>query len=78
MTDERAPDDSRRHGVPALISFFLPGVGQMMKGSILKGVLIWGGVLVNVGLVSVGGIGVVTGALFWIWNVIDAYRAPET
>ncbi|WP_084163980.1 hypothetical protein [Olivibacter sitiensis] len=31
----------KKHGIPALISFFIPGVGQMIKGDIGKGILIW-------------------------------------
>ena len=67
-----------RHSMPALISFFLPGVGQMMKGSILKAFGIWAGVLVSWVLVAAGGIGFLTGGILWLWNVYDAYRSPES
>ena len=39
--------EKQKHGIPALISFFIPGLGQIIKGDILKGILIWvlGGVI---------------------------------
>ena len=30
---------SEKHGVPALLSVFVPGLGQLVKGDILKGLL---------------------------------------
>jgi len=34
-------DDCARHGIPTLISFFMPGVGQVIKGDFGKAVQIW-------------------------------------
>jgi len=30
-----------RHGVPALLSFFIPGLGQVIKGDVLKGIIVF-------------------------------------
>lgn len=62
----------KKHGVPALISFFIPGLGQIIKGEILKGILIW----------IIGGIAAfflwwtfIIPFAVWIWNVYDAYNS---
>ncbi|OON67415.1 hypothetical protein [Hymenobacter sp. CRA2] len=61
------------HGVPALLSAFIPGLGQLIKGQILKAVFIW---------VMSGIVGfllwwtVVVPLALWAWNVYDAYNSP--
>jgi TM2 domain-containing membrane protein YozV len=65
-----------RHPMPALLSAFLPGVGQMMKGSILRGVGVWAALGVSF-LLCMAYVGVVLVPLVWLWNIIDAYREPE-
>ena len=32
---------NQKHGFPALLSFFFPGLGQLIKGHIVKAILIW-------------------------------------
>lgn len=61
------------YGVPALISFFIPGLGQLVKGQILKAFLIWalGGV---VGFLLAWTL--IVPFLIWAWNVYDAYNDP--
>lgn len=61
------------YGVPALLSFFIPGLGQLIKGQILKAFLIW----------AVGGVvgfllawTFVVPFVIWAWNVYDAYNDP--
>ena len=63
---------NQKHGVPALISFFIPGLGQLIKGQILKGILIW----------IIGGIAafllwwtIIVPFVIWAWNVYDAYNS---
>ncbi|HBF21697.1 MAG: hypothetical protein CMI36_14905 [Owenweeksia sp.] len=60
------------HGVPALISFFIPGLGQLIKGHILKGIAIW----------IIGGVvafflwwTIIAPFAVWAWNVYDAYTS---
>ena len=60
------------HGMPALVSFFIPGLGQIIKGQVMKGILIW----------IVGGLAgfflwwtIVVPFAIWAWNVYDAYNA---
>ncbi|MBC6607070.1 hypothetical protein H8B13_09585 [Hymenobacter sp. BT188] len=61
------------YGVPAIFSFFIPGLGQLIKGQILKAFLIWalGGV---VGFLLAWTL--IVPFLIWAWNVYDAYNAP--
>ncbi len=61
------------YGLPALLSIFVPGLGQLIKGQILKAFLIW----------AVGGVisfllvwTMVVPFLIWAWNVYDAYNSP--
>ncbi|SNC68073.1 hypothetical protein SAMN06265337_2169 [Hymenobacter gelipurpurascens] len=64
----------KTYGLPALLSIFVPGLGQLIKGQILKAFLIWavGGVL---GFLLAWTI--VVPFLIWAWNVYDAYNSPS-
>ena len=62
-----AQNTSQKHGVPALLSFFIPGLGQIVKGQVGKGVLSFIGV--GLGLVVL----VIPGVIIWIWQIVDAY-----
>lgn len=35
------PKKNQKHDLPALLSFFFPGFGQLVKGQVLKAILIW-------------------------------------
>ena len=60
------------YGLPAILSFFVPGLGQLLKGQILKGVGIWiiGGVLTYLLWWTI-----VVPFVIWIWNIYDAYNS---
>ncbi len=63
---------NQKHGFPALLSFFLPGVGQLVKGHILKAILIWiVGTIVTVFFWWT----IVVPFTIWAWNVYDAYNS---
>lgn len=74
--------ESRKHGVPAIFSFFMPGLGQIIKGEVLKGICIFGLYLIlavfTVFLVfSLSLFCLVTsisGLVLYIWNIYDAYN----
>ncbi len=64
--------ENQKHGMPAILSFFIPGLGQLIKGQIIKAILIWG----------VGGIlsfflwwTIIVPFVIWAWNVYDAYNS---
>ena len=63
-------------GVAAVLSFFIPGLGQLYNGQIGKFLLflVLGGI--NIALTFIL-IGYVTAPITWLWAVIDAYKAAE-
>ncbi len=62
------PTNNQKHGFPAFLSLFIPGLGQMVKGQILRGVIIL--FAVPVGLL----IFIIPGIIIYIWQIIDAYN----
>ena len=57
----------RDPGIAAVLSFFIPGVGQIYNGKILRGIF-W--------LIVTPGIWIGTGGLFgWVCHLISAYTA---
>lgn len=63
---------TQKHGIPALISFFIPGLGQLIKGQILKGILIW---VIGGGLSFFFWWTIIVPLVIWVWNVYDAYNS---
>jgi len=66
----------KRHGVPALLSFFIPGLGQLVKGDLLTTALVFVGGIFGAVLLAAG-VGFVILPIVWIWNIYDAYTAPD-
>ncbi|GMQ30678.1 hypothetical protein [Algoriphagus confluentis] len=64
--------NNQKHGMPALISLFIPGLGQMIKGDFFKGIMIWvfGG-LTAVFLMWT----IIVPLIIYVWNVYDAYNS---
>jgi TM2 domain-containing membrane protein YozV len=64
-------------GVATLLSFFLPGTGQLYNGQVGKGLaFLLVTLFVNLPLMFVG-VGFVTGLITWIWGMIDAHSSAE-
>jgi len=72
---------------PALLSFFIVGLGQTVKGETEKGVkfmllfyfalpaVIYFALFISGGIfLIVSGVGIIFAMIFWIYNVIDAYN----
>lgn len=72
----RSSSSGQRHGVPALLSFFIPGLGQLVKGDVLTAVLVFAGGVFGA-LLCVAGAGFFVLPIVWIWNIYDAYVAPD-
>lgn len=62
------PVNNQKHGLPALLSLFIPGLGQMVKGQVGRGILIFFGV--GIGLLML----ILPGIIIYIWQIIDAYN----
>lgn len=67
---------TQRHGVPALLSLFIPGLGQLVKGQILTGLIVMVAAAFF-GLLCFVGIGVILLPIFWVVQVYDAYAKPD-
>jgi len=64
-------------GVATLLSFFLPGAGQLYNGQIGKGLgFMLVTLFINFPLMFVG-VGFLTGLITWIWGMIDAHSSAE-
>lgn len=70
----RFMNNRRKHRVPALFSFFIPGLGQLVKGHVSKAVGIWAALLFSA-FMSVIGIGFLMGLVIWIAQIYDAYNS---
>jgi len=66
----------QKHDVPALVSFFIPGLGQIIKGEVGKGILIIIGLIISIFFLFIV-IGFITTPILWIWNVYDAYNSNQ-
>jgi TM2 domain-containing membrane protein YozV len=66
-----------KYGIAALLSFFLPGLGQVVKGQVLKAIVIWLGMIVFV-VLSFVVIGLPLLLVLWLWQIYDAYNSPQT
>ncbi|WMW23204.1 hypothetical protein RE476_05070 [Methanolobus mangrovi] len=65
--------NKRTYGVPALLSFFIPGLGQIIKGELFKAIGIWV-VLAICFILQFILIGYLLGAIVWVWQIYDAYN----
>lgn len=63
-------------GVAAVLSFFIPGLGQLYNGQLKKMALFLVLDAANILLTFVV-IGYITGFITWIAAIIDAYRSAE-
>ncbi|MCC4772099.1 hypothetical protein FXV91_18595 [Methanosarcina sp. DH2] len=64
----------KTHGVPALFSFFIPGLGQLVKEQVSKALGVWAALLISA-FMSVIGIGFLMGMVVWVAQIYDAYNA---
>lgn len=67
---------AKNPGVAAVLSFLFTGLGQIYNGKLLKGFAFMAVGALNVLLMFVF-IGFVTGPIFWIFNIYDAYTGAE-
>lgn len=79
------PPTPVKHGVPCLLSFVVPGLGQIVKGQFLKAIALWAWYVVAiVGAIAyvqvqdgqwLAGCLLISLFIAYLWNVIDAYNA---
>ena len=77
---------SNKHVLPAILSFFIPALGQFVKGQVKWGLIIWLWFILGNGLIGAlyGVFGWFSIILFiafnlfmWVYQIYDAYNAPE-
>jgi len=68
--------ERKSEGLAAVLSFFIPGLGQVYNGQIGKGII----VLILFGLCTASIIiliGFILAPVFWVWNIYDAYNTAK-
>ena len=64
---------NQKHGIPLILSIFIPGLGQIVKGDILKGLMFM--VLISMSFIlKFALVGFLLVPIFYIWNLIDVYN----
>ena len=63
-------------GLAAVLSFFVPGLGQIYNGQIGKGIAFIIGAVIS-GFLTMLIIGFITYPVLWIWAMVDAYKTAE-
>ena len=73
-----------QHGIPALFSFFVPGLGQLIKGDWDKALGVWFAYFMAfVSLIIIakipelavfGFFSLLAFPIIWVWNLHDAYN----
>jgi len=63
------------HGVPAVMSFFMPGLGQLVKGHVGKGLGTWAAMACAGVAAFFVGYTVLAIPAIWIWGIYDAYKS---
>lgn len=66
--------ESQKYPLHALASAIIPGLGQLLKGQIVKGLLI---IVLGITVSYLLFWTVVFPILFWAWNVYDAYTSTS-
>jgi TM2 domain-containing membrane protein YozV len=80
--------DTQKHGVPLILSVFIPGLGQIIKGQVKKGFLIFFTpsiafvIFLLLGFLDNNGSNVLAlfgyiwfgGITFYVWQLYDAYN----
>lgn len=61
--------EKRNSGLAAILSFLVPGLGQIYCGRIGRGILI----LITTIILML----IVIGIVEWVWNIYDAYAIAE-
>lgn len=62
-----------KHGFPAVLSALVPGVGQIVKGEVGRGLLIIAGTILGF-LLMILLIGFVLTPILYVWQIYDAYN----
>ncbi len=83
QVQQRAPENAQpstspeqpksKNGLAAVLSFFIPGLGQLIKGHTKRGIIIFVAAIISAFLIF-SFIGLITTPILWLWNIYDAYK----
>ena len=73
---QKGAAEAKNAGLAAVLSALVPGLGQICNGQIGKGILFFCIAIAN-GLLAFVVIGFITGPIFWIYNIYDAYSTAD-
>lgn len=85
IKESSTPQDTK-HILPGILSFFIIGLGQFVKGQIKWGLTLWlwlilGNLLIGVFSTILGSFSIFLFVAFnlflWIYQITDAYNSPE-
>jgi TM2 domain-containing membrane protein YozV len=68
--------NQKNPGLAAVLSFVIPGLGQIYNGQFLKGLFIFFMFALSVAAMALI-VGFLTAPLFWLWGIWDAYKTAE-
>lgn len=60
-----------------IASFFIPGLGSMMNGQVLKGVIFLVVALISIPLILLFGLGIITSIIVRIWACVAAHTDTQ-
>jgi TM2 domain-containing membrane protein YozV len=66
--------EKHNHLIPAILSAIIPGLGQIVKGQVVKGLLI---IVLGITVSYMLFWTVIFPILVWAWNVYDAYTSDS-
>ena len=64
---------SETHGIPAILSLIIPGLGQLVKGQIFKAIGIWVALTIS-SIMAYILLGLITTPIIYLWQIYDAYN----
>ncbi|MDD5242453.1 MAG: zinc ribbon domain-containing protein [Syntrophorhabdaceae bacterium] len=73
---ERSHKEVKNSGLAAILSFFIPGLGQIYNGQIGKGLLMIVALIVCIVLTIVI-IGIFLWLILWLYGIYDAYNTAR-
>jgi len=73
FTEGKSHELSQKNtGFPALFSFFIPGLVQLVKGQLFKAGIRHLDILIISGTTFIFGTGIPLGLIIWIWQIFNA------
>lgn len=69
--------DGKSPGLAAVLSFLIPGLGQLYNGDVLAGVMLFIAVVACV-VTSFFIVPAFIALILWVWGIVNAYNAAES